>query len=180
MDGIASLYQQYLNQLENPVVTDSSILYGIPSIMPQRGDGNTNNFDPSTSYTDYSQGPLTNTQLSLLSAVNPMFGIIGYGQRLADRGTFDKFGRFGEGLRNFLESPASKFSRLYSPSASITGGGFADRMGIAPGSFAESMAMAESVDGGFDDSGGPGSSDTGYDSDDGGYGGGVTGGGFGE
>ena len=175
MDGIASLYQQYLNQLENPVVTDSSILYGIPSIMPQRGDGNTNNFDPSTSYTDYSQGPLTKTQLSLLSAVNPIFGMVGYGQRLADQGFFDKFGRFGEGLRSFLESPASKFSRVYSPFASITGGGFADRMGIEPGSFAESMATAESVDGGFDSD----TSDTGYDSD-GGYGGGVTGGSFGE
>jgi len=131
--------------------------------------------DNTTRYTDYSQGPLTKTQLSLLSAVNPIFGMVGYGQRLADQGFFDKFGRFGEGLRSFLESPASKFSRLYSPFASITGGGFADRMGIEPGSFAESMATAESVDGGFDSD----TSDTGYDSD-GGYGGGVTGGSFGE
>jgi hypothetical protein len=179
MDGITSLYKRYLNELENPVTTGSNVLYGIPSIMPQGGYENTNNFNPSTRYTNYSQGPLTNKQLSLLSAVNPMFGIVGYGQKLADQGVFNRFGRFGQGLTNFLESPASKFSRLYNPFASITGGGFQDRMGIAPGSFAESMAMAESFDGGFDDSGGPDSSETGMDSD-GGYGGGVTGGGFGE
>ena len=177
MDGIASLYQQYLNELQNPVVTDSGILYGLPAIMPRDGE-QTDYVDPSTRYTDYSQGPLTNTQLALLSAVNPMFGIVGYGQRLADQGTFDKFGRFGEGLRNFLESPASKFSRLYDPTRSIFGGSDEDRMGIAPGSFAESMATAKSVNGGFTDD-----SETGYDSTDIGgtdYGGGVTGGGFGE
>ena len=48
------------------------------------------------------------------------------------------------------------------------------------GSFAESMASADTYGGGFNDSGGPDSSDTGYDSDDSGYGGGVTGGSFGE
>ena len=171
MDGIASLYQQYLNELQNPVVTDSGILYGLPAIMPRDGEQK-DYVDPSTRYTDYTQGPLTNTQLSLLSAVNPMFGIVGYGQRLADQGTFDKFGRFGEGLRNFLESPASKFSRLYDPTVSIFGGGDEDRMGIGPGTFEESMATAESVDGGFGDD-----SETGYGGD---YGGGVTGGSFGE
>ena len=168
MDGIASLYQQYLNELENPTV-NSNILYGIPAITPRGKDD-----DPLTMPTDYSQGPLTNTQLSLLSAVNPMFGLIGYGQKLADQGSFDKFGRFGEGLRGLFESPAGKFSRLYDPSVSIFGGSDEDRMGIGPGSFAESMATAESVDGGFGDD-----SETGYDGDDG-FGGGVTGGSFGE
>tara|TARA_R100001463_G_C3369895_1_gene204177 strand:- start:41 stop:508 length:468 start_codon:yes stop_codon:yes gene_type:complete len=152
MDGIASLYQQYLNELQNPTV-NSNILYGIPAITPRGKDD-----DPLTMPIDYSQGPLTNTQLSLLTAVNPMFGLIGYGQKLADQGSFDKFGRFGEGLRGLFESPAGKFSRLYDPSVSIFGGSDEDRMGIesygtAEGeSAAESMAADAEASAGYEDS----------------------------
>ena len=74
--------------------------------------------------------------------------------------------RISDAMKNY-------FGRSYTPQ-SVIGGGDEDRMGIGPGSFEESMATAESVDGGFGDD-----SETGYDGDDG-FGGGVTGGSFGE
>lgn len=107
--------------------------------------------------------------------------------------------------RNYINNPVNVFGTLASytlgpiPGFLATKGAqYAQRQGVLPqkftdifsggpvgpsqgiGSFAESMAMAESVDGGFRDTGGPDDSPTGYDSDDSGYGGGVTGGSFGE
>jgi hypothetical protein len=107
--------------------------------------------------------------------------------------------------RNYINNPVNVFGTLASLTTGPIGGFLttraameAQRKGYLPqkftdifnggsvgpsqgiGSFAESMAMAESVDGGFRDTDGPDASDTGYDSDDSGYGGGVTGGSFGE
>ena len=160
------LYQYYLNAYDSPQAMD----VGIPSIAP------VSNFQ--TSGTGIATLQPTNTT----GKTPTFFGV-----------PVDQY------AKGYVNNPVNVFGTL----ASYTMGpiaGFlttqaameAQRKGYLPqnisdvfdrgpvgpsqgiGSFAESMASAESVDGGFGDD-----SPTGYDGDDG-FGGGVTGGSFGE
>jgi len=176
--SVYDLYQSYLNQINTPASTMYNPVY-ISAVNPS---SLTTNQDPEKFLDiqyDYSQEPLSNKQSAALSGLGLVGGIPGLMlssvvgmQRLTNQYP----DMFNKGILNLFQSPSVKFDRLYNPAnISIFGSQDEDKMGIEPGSFAESMATAESVDGGFNSE----TSETGYDGGRG-YDGGVTGGSFGE
>ncbi len=169
------LYQLYLQAYQNPSSMDygiPSMDYGIPSVAPissleSEGQVDMQSFAPTTRtgsfnvfgapISQYASNYINNPANILGTAASFALGPVG--GFLATRGAIEAQ------RRGFLPE-------------TFTGGSSYDSEGI--GSFAQSMAEAESVDGGFDDS--ENGSETGYGGpdDDSDYGGGVTGGSFGE
>ena len=166
------LYQYYLNAYSIPQSTDM----GVPSVAPiadfQVRDSGIATLQPTTTGTGTMPTlfGMTPSQYAKSYVNNPanVLGTLASFTLGPIPGFLTTRGAMEAQRRGFLPQTFSDVFDSTGPAS----------LGI--GSFADSMAMAESVDGGFDDSGGPDSSDTGYDSDDSGYGGGVTGGGFGE
>ena len=148
MEGIASLYQQYLNELQNPIY--SNVLYGQPTIgfNTERGGINEEvNNVPDGVYDGSKKA------LGLTFGIAGVPGLVtrGVAEGLTNRGVF---GNTGIMAQNFL-SPSSMYGGYTNPLGGLIGpDGFSSRIADIAGMNFGSKMDDPSLDAG--DSGGNG------------------------
>jgi len=117
MEGIASLYQQYLNQLQNPIY--SNILYTQPTVsFSSERDGNTDEVGTISNVPD---GVYDGSKkaLGLTFGISGVPGLVarGIAEGLTNRGVF---GNTGIMAQNFL-SPSSIYGGYTNPFGGLLG-----------------------------------------------------------
>lgn len=151
MDGIASLYQQYLNELQNPIYSD--VLYTQPTVsFSSERDGNTGEVGMMNNVPDENYEG-SKKALGLTFAVAGVPGLVarGVAEGLTNRGVF---GNTGFMAQNFL-SPSSIYGNYTNPLGGLLGDdGFSTGITGIPGMNFGSMMDDPSLDAG--DSGGNG------------------------
>ena len=151
MEGIASLYQQYLNELQNPIY--SNILYTQPTVsFSSERDGNTDEVGTISNVPD---GVYDGSKkaLGLTFGIAGVPGLVarGVAEGLTNRGVF---GNTGIMAQNFL-SPSSMYGGYTNPLGGLIGpDGFSSRIADIAGMNFGSKMDDPSLDAG--DSGGNG------------------------
>lgn len=117
MDGIASLYQQYLNELQNPIYSD--VLYTQPTVsFSSERDGNTGEVGMMSNVPD---GVYDGSKkaLGLTFGIAGVPGLVarGVAEGLTNRGVF---GNTGIMAQNFL-SPSSIYGGYTNPFGGLLG-----------------------------------------------------------